>query len=431
MFTVGSFLLTAVLGLAGYIISKFIWQIYFSRSNGSRIPGPPIINEKEGNLRELRQAETLSTYIEGLHNKYGPIVLFYMGPQPVVSIGSAELFQESMQSKLFDRPEVLFKPPLVEVITASSIQLTNGPEGRRRHALYSHFFNATAKFFPQFQKCIDEISSSLAGSDGPILLKPIAFDLTLSVMSKCAFAGVFAESELTRLISFYDLWSSDIEKKLKGRDIDEGTAYPEQIRKIVEDALSKRRRGEVLIWAIYFLAKQPDIQDKLAREMRQNLSGSSENWEIVPEDVERLPYLRQVLNETLRLRSPGPFAARISDKSHQLGGFQIPPNMPVMHAIGYVTHHQAYYEQPQSFDPEHFSPENVQKRHPFAFKPFGFAGNRMCPGNRFAVQEASVSLALLISRFHFRLVGDVTATPNVGFVTRPNEEIWVTVEPRR
>lgn len=65
-----------------------------------------------------------------------------------------------------------------------------------------------------------------------------------------------------------------------------------------------------------------------------------------------------------------------------------------------------------------------------AFQPFGFAGKRVCPGYRFAYAETIVCIATLLRNFKIRLVEGQAVTPVYGFVTHPEEEIWVKIQKR-
>ncbi len=82
------------------------------------------------------------------------------------------------------------------------------------------------------------------------------------------------------------------------------------------------------------------------------------------------------------------------------------------------------------FDPERFSNEEVKKRHPMAFQPFGFAGKRKCPGYRFSYAEVAVVLSVLLRRFKIHLVDGQVVEPEHALVTQPKEGIWITVTKR-
>uniref|UniRef100_A0A1B0DG95 Cytochrome P450 n=1 Tax=Phlebotomus papatasi TaxID=29031 RepID=A0A1B0DG95_PHLPP len=60
------------------------------------------------------------------------------------------------------------------------------------------------------------------------------------------------------------------------------------------------------------------------------------------------------------------------------------------------------YPNPHLFDPERFSPENINNRHPMAYLPFG-EGPRNCIGKRFALIQVTVGLAYILNHFKFTM----------------------------
>ena len=70
----------------------------------------------------------------------------------------------------------------------------------------------------------------------------------------------------------------------------------------------------------------------------------------------------------------------------------------------------------------------MKKRHTYAFQPFGLSGSRLCPGYNLSNYEALVITAKLIPKLKFSLVKDQVVVPVHAFMTKPSEEIWLTVE---
>lgn len=88
--------------------------------------------------------------------------------------------------------------------------------------------------------------------------------------------------------------------------------------------------------------------------------------------------------ETLRKYPPAPFINRVCTEAYKLPGssFTLEPGTRVT-LVPYSIHHdEQFYPNPKKFDPERFTPENIEARPPFTYLPFG-DGPRMCIGTYF------------------------------------------------
>ena len=83
------------------------------------------------------------------------------------------------------------------------------------------------------------------------------------------------------------------------------------------------------------------------------------------------------------------------------------------------------------FDPERFSDKNRKSIPSCGFEPFGFAGKRKCPGYQLTYLEASVIISDLVRRFKVNMVDGQVVETYYGLVTRPKEEVWITVTKRK
>lgn len=113
-------------------------------------------------------------------------------------------------------------------------------------------------------------------------------------------------------------------------------------------------------------------------------------------------YLRRVVDETLRLwpSAPGYFRKVRTDTT--LGGrYEMPKGSWVFVLLPQLHRDPVWGEDPESFDPDRFKPENVKKRPAHAYRPFG-TGPRACIGRQFALHETVLALAIILQRYNLQ-----------------------------
>ncbi|KAK3748420.1 hypothetical protein QZH41_005763 [Actinostola sp. cb2023] len=104
-------------------------------------------------------------------------------------------------------------------------------------------------------------------------------------------------------------------------------------------------------WTLYELAKHPEIQDKIRKEIKDVLKDYDDlTWS----KVEQLEYLGCVIKESLRLHSPGPFVGRTANQTVHLGGYEIPKGSNIFIPIDALHLSPDNWENPLQFCPERF-----------------------------------------------------------------------------
>jgi cytochrome P450 len=214
---------------------------------------------------------------------------------------------------------------------------------------------------------------------------------------------------------------------LSARDED-GRPMPDaQVR---DEALTLLLAGHettanALTWAWDALTRKPQAATRLHAELDAVLGGRDP----APEDVPRLPFTRDVVAETMRLRPPAWVLGRRIVRPIRLGDWDVPPGHIVL-ASPYVTHRNpALWREPLAFRPERWSNGETAALPRGAYVPFG-GGNRVCIGEGFAWTEAVLLLATLARRFRFQPL-DPTPVPIEPLVTlRPGRSIAMRVEMR-
>ena len=179
-------------------------------------------------------------------------------------------------------------------------------------------------------------------------------------------------------------------------------------------------------WIWYLLAEHPAAEAKLHAELDCVLEGR------LPKaaDAPNLPYLRKVIDETLRLYPAIPAMLRIAAGDDAICGHAVKRGTLVLVAPWVVHRHRKLWTDPDRFDPERFSPENNAARPRYAYIPFAL-GPHICIGASLAMMEMMLITAVLAQRFRFRLVPGRAVRPVGGFLTlRAAGGLWMTAEPR-
>jgi cytochrome P450 len=180
----------------------------------------------------------------------------------------------------------------------------------------------------------------------------------------------------------------------------------------------------LLSWVFYLLGKHPQVEERLYAEIEHVLGSKTP----AAEDYPNLPYTRMVLEETLRLYPPAWITNRTAVAEDQICGYTIPAGATVAISPYVLQHHPDFWEQPEKFEPQRFSPEQVAKRPHFVHFPFG-GGPRQCIGSGFAMLEACLVLVTMLQHYHFRLVPDQQVVAKPGVTLRPRDGIRVQINP--
>lgn len=149
-----------------------------------------------------------------------------------------------------------------------------------------------------------------------------------------------------------------------------------------------------LTWVWYVLSQNDEVQKKFRDELRR-VTG---NDKVRPEHIMKLTYTMQLVEETLRLYPPVFTIPRQVAKDIRMHGHLLRKGSVLLTSIIALHRNPDYWENPEQFDPERFSPENREKIIKNAYIPFG-TGQRICIGNQFALLEMVTALAVLGKRF--------------------------------
>ncbi|KIU13751.1 cytochrome P450 [Mycolicibacterium llatzerense] len=145
-----------------------------------------------------------------------------------------------------------------------------------------------------------------------------------------------------------------------------------------------------LAYSLWSLGNHHEVQSRVADEV-----AALGARELGHDDVTRLPYTVQVLNESLRLCPPGAMTTRIAKRDIAVDGYRVEEGSLIGVGIYALHRDPALWERALEFDPDRFAPENSAGRDRWQYLPFG-GGPRKCVGDHFAMLEATLALATLV-----------------------------------
>ena len=179
-------------------------------------------------------------------------------------------------------------------------------------------------------------------------------------------------------------------------------------------------------WSLYLLATHPDIQERVAEHLETSLGGET----AAATDIPRLTYLKQVIQEALRLYPTVWGFLRRTEREVEVAG-NVLPAKATLNIVPYALHrHPEFWPDPERFDPDRFSAEQIRNRDSFAYLPFG-AGPRACLGAEMALLEAQLILAQIVPRLRMRHASDRPVAAEAKLTLMPRGGVSLIVSRRQ
>lgn len=148
------------------------------------------------------------------------------------------------------------------------------------------------------------------------------------------------------------------------------------------------------------------------------------------ESLSTMQYLDKCLNETMRKYPTGASVQRSCSKPYLIPetNVTIPIGQSILIPVYAIHWDKTIYPQPEVFNPERFSSEQISTRHHMAFMPFG-AGLRQCVGRRLVILILKIAMAKILSNYKFVLDMSKTSNPlklaPSAVVITPLESIFI------
>ena len=151
--------------------------------------------------------------------------------------------------------------------------------------------------------------------------------------------------------------------------------------------------ANALSFALYLLAKDPAVQEKIYEEVK-----------VVPvkgtvdlETFKSLVYTKQTIEEAMRIFPPVYVIDRVVKEDDLVGDLQLKKASLVLMSVYELHRTRGFWKDPESFRPERFG-EMSPKEYANYYYPFG-AGPRMCIGNNFAMYEMMLTISRILAQY--------------------------------
>lgn len=172
--------------------------------------------------------------------------------------------------------------------------------------------------------------------------------------------------------------------------------------------------ANALAWTLYLLAQHPEIVAKMRKEISEVVGNELPEFH----NIRQLTYVRQVIEEGMRLYPPVWGVSRTALADDEYRGIKIKKKDVVFCLIYNAHRSEELYKNSATFDPDRFAPEKVKEMPKMSYLPFG-GGPRLCIGNMFALMEMQLILVGLMQRYDFDLVDNQVIDPEALVTLRP------------
>lgn len=188
----------------------------------------------------------------------------------------------------------------------------------------------------------------------------------------------------------------DLLDMLLKAEYEDGTKMPR--KQLIDELLILFTAGHettanALSFTLFSLAQNEDVQEKAFQEISKIDVSQGD----IMATIASLPYIKQCIEEGMRLYPPAYIIDRIAVDDDEFEGQKIPKDMMILLSVYELHRYADFWDAPNEYRPERFNPENKKDFSDYYF-PFG-AGPRMCVGNNFAIYEMVLTVAEILKKY--------------------------------
>ncbi|MBV9280887.1 MAG: cytochrome P450 [Chloroflexi bacterium] len=214
---------------------------------------------------------------------------------------------------------------------------------------------------------------------------------------------------------------------IRARDEDGSRMTDRQLRdEVMTFALAGHETTALaLTWALYLVSTHEQVEDRLLAEIERVLGGRSP----CVGDRPWLVSAERVVMEAMRLYPPAWGMLREAAQDCSIGGYRLRKGATVAISQWVMHRDPRYFEEPEAFRPERWTPEAERRLPKYAYFPFG-GGPRRCIGEPFALLEATLVLAAVAQRVHLSPVPGHPVVPRPTTTLQPAHGVRMIVHRR-
>ncbi|CAN1275239.1 Cytochrome P450 76A2 [Linum perenne] len=362
---------SAIFGAALLLLLWVIWTITTDRRRrrrrsqhlGRLPPGPrplPIV----GNIFNLGWAPHES-FVQ-LAQAHGPIMTLYLGSMCTVVISSKEAARTMFKcyDVVFAGRKIYESMKGLDSNDGSIITAQYGPHWRMLRRL------STAEFFASHRvdatravrrRCVDRmvqfVEEAGCGGTRPVDLGRFVFLMAFNLIGNLVLSKDLVDPKSERGALFFYHMGKVMEFAGKPNMADFFPLLrwldPQRIRKKTEMFLAGTdTTTSTLEWAMAELLRNPEKLHKVQTELKA-IVGLDKKLE--EEDIQNLPYLKAVINETLRLHPPLPLLIpHMAMQPCKMHGYYIPKETQILVNVWGIGRDPSTWPDPLDFKPERF-----------------------------------------------------------------------------
>lgn len=176
--------------------------------------------------------------------------------------------------------------------------------------------------------------------------------------------------------------------------------------------------ANALASAFYLISQSTETQDRLVGEARKPVRSQP------PAESSEA---RKAFLEAIRLCPSIWIIERRAVQEGRVDRYRIPKGSTVIVSPYLLHRHPEFWQDPESYQPDRFTPERIQSRPAHAYLPFGLGPHR-CIGQHLALLVATRILTLVHREFRLRLVDGQSIRPIPGITLRHDGPLLMSLE---